>query len=60
MFALIEQHVTQKLFISEMLATFTRLAQDDDLSRVIGESLHIVMSAIERYSNDAEFLTGAL
>jgi hypothetical protein len=55
-----EHNITAKGFVQEVFRTLIRLCTDDKLSSAIAQDgMHIIMSGIERYQRDPEFLTSA-
>jgi hypothetical protein len=55
-----EANLHQKPYVREVMSTFTRLCGDDGLSSTIAETgMHLIMRAITKYEDDAEFLTEA-
>ena len=58
--ALLEESTTFREFAKEVQATLLNLCANDALSRKIAESgMHILISLMSQYEEDAEFLTGA-
>jgi hypothetical protein len=55
-----QDNMDKKAFVEEVVLTLTRLCGDDDLSSAIAEQgMHTIMSVIDRYNADPEFLTVA-
>ena len=60
MLALLESNMGVKTYVEEVMKTLTRLCADDRLSAQIAEQgMHIIITAVDRYVRDPEFLTSA-
>jgi hypothetical protein len=58
--SLLEANVTNKDYVAEVMKTLTRLCSDDSLSHsVASRGMHIIMTAIDRFSRDPDFLSVA-